>query len=81
MPTPQSSAANTPDKPALHSRDKVLGSAESERAVADRFDLVVHAFDGPIRDPDLGPGKDSSKVVRSIFANFLKGSSFDRIAE
>jgi len=28
--------------------DEVLGRSESERAVADGFDLVVHSFDGSV---------------------------------
>jgi hypothetical protein len=34
--------------------DEVLGYAEAEGTMADRLDLIVHAFDGPIGNPDLG---------------------------
>ena len=36
--------------------DEVLGTAESERAVTDGLDLVVHTLDRTVGKPGLGPG-------------------------
>ena len=43
--------------------------------------LLVHAFDGPIRNPDLGPGKDTVEVAAQHLREFLEGFQLDRIAE
>ena len=44
----------------INSRDEILGAAESEGAMADGFDLVVHSLDSAVRQTELGPGQDSA---------------------
>ena len=39
----------------IDSCDEVLSGAKAERAMADGFDLVVHALHGAIGDAVLGP--------------------------
>lgn len=40
--------------------------------MTDGFDLIVHSFDGAVREAQLGPGKDSMEVGAEEAHEFLE---------
>ena len=44
-------------------RDEIIRFSKSKRAMTDELDLVVHAFQGTVRDSEFGPGQESGKMV------------------
>ena len=57
-------------------RNEVLGGPKSKRAMADGLDLVVHAFDSPIGDSNVGPGEDAAEMALQHLREFLEGLQF-----
>src|SRR5215471_7926078 len=52
---------------------EVLCGPEAEGAMTDKFDLVIHAFEGSIRDPQSGPSQDAVKMSTQPPHQLLEG--------
>jgi len=52
---------------------EVLDGTKSKGAVADQFDLVVHAFEGAIGDPKPGPSQDAIEMSSQPPDHALEG--------
>ncbi len=43
--------------------NEIIRFSKSKGAMTDQLDLVVHAFEGTVGDPEFGPGQETGKMI------------------
>ena len=53
--------------------NKLIRFSESERAMAEQFNLIVYSFESSIGDPEFGPGQKSTEMIFDQACKFNHG--------
>ena len=54
----------------IDGRNELIRFSESERTMTHPLNLIVHSFESPIEDPELGPGQEAGETISDQACKF-----------